>query len=395
MAHEADNEIDIANKFIDLEWQQRHRIAAGMQHGASNGDNPSPWSRVDPMQDADVLRRNRYLNVEPFASNRVRLRVPDGVSDYINASPIVLKQSVSGTEKRYIATQGPKGETAAHLWRMALTETGTASDPAVVVMLTQTHESGKEKCAAYYPLDMQHGVIPLNEQDEFGDGFRATLTLKSMKDDSETRSTIREIELDASAPAGIAIGTDEAKSGPEATVDDPATPGPSGPTIKKPIHHLLFTGWPDFSIPEGADRAALVKLISLSSRLNNNSPSIPRIVHCSAGVGRSGTFIALDYLLQEIAEGAWDDWAALEASTPQHDNGAGAEAATSSEEGNARDSMILTDAGRARDPVLEVVDSLRKQRMMMVQGEGQFAFLYDVCRDVWLERTQGPKSDSQ
>jgi len=45
------------------------------------------------------------MNVDPFASNRVKLRVPEGQSDYINASPIILRSSKSGREKRYIATQ--------------------------------------------------------------------------------------------------------------------------------------------------------------------------------------------------------------------------------------------------------------------------------------------------
>jgi protein tyrosine phosphatase len=49
--------------------------------------------------------RNRYANVDPYLNNRVKLQVPEGHNDYINASPIVLKSTVSGTETKFIATQ--------------------------------------------------------------------------------------------------------------------------------------------------------------------------------------------------------------------------------------------------------------------------------------------------
>jgi protein-tyrosine phosphatase len=87
--------------------------------------------------------------------------------------------------------------------------------------------------------------------------------------------------------------------------------------------------------------------------LENVDSARPRIVHCSAGVGRSGTFIALDYLLHLLHTGELDH---------------------------------LPDD---KDPIVELVDSLRQQRMMMVQGEGQFMFLYHVLREHWLARANG------
>ena len=53
----------------------------------------------------EVARRNRYLNVDPYSTNRVRLKVPDGQNDYINASPITLKSARTGKRRDYIATQ--------------------------------------------------------------------------------------------------------------------------------------------------------------------------------------------------------------------------------------------------------------------------------------------------
>jgi protein-tyrosine phosphatase len=124
-------------------------------------------------------------------------------------------------------------------------------------------------------------------------------------------------------------------------------------------------------IPEGEDRAALVRLIRLSNNLTWGfgfeedalddiarieeqmppyNPRSTRVVHCGAGVGRTGTFIALDYLLFLLQDGQLDDI--------PHD----------------------------RDPVAETVDRLRKQRMMMVEGESQFSFIYDVLKEEWDRR---------
>jgi protein-tyrosine phosphatase len=194
------------------------------------------------------------------------------------------------------------------------------TSPSVIVMLTQIHESGREKCHPYFPLNPDDPILPLDKQDEFEDGFLGSVTLVSLSEDESARATIRELELRTA----------------------------SGETKK--VWHLLFGGWPDFLVPEGDDRVALLKLLALSNEKNANDPSNPRIVHCSAGVGRSGSFIALDWLLQELEEGSLDDLPA------------------------------------DRDPIAEVVDQLRQQRMMMVQGEAQFGFLYEVLREKWRDR---------
>jgi protein-tyrosine phosphatase len=196
--------------------------------------------------------------------------------------------------------------------------------PVVIIMLTQTHESGKEKCFQYYPHSLEEPTMNINEQDEFGDGFVGSLTLVNLTEDEQTKSQIRELEL---------------------KVENDPKP--------RKIWHFLFAGWPDFLVPEDEDRDALVELVRLSVAKNEDD-DVPRVVHCSAGVGRSGTFIALDWLLSEIDEGAFDT-----------------------------DEMLEDEA---RDPIADVVDQLRQQRMMMVQGEPQFQFLYDVVKELWVKR---------
>ncbi|KAF2704194.1 hypothetical protein K504DRAFT_507208 [Pleomassaria siparia CBS 279.74] len=302
-----------SGRFQDFETEARKRTGLVTDDAAS--DQPSPWARCSP---EEVLNRNRYGNVEPYSANRVKLHVPEGYSDYINASPIVLTSTASKKVTKFIATQGPKDDSYSHIWRMIWHEN---TSPAVVVMLTQTHEGGREKCFAYYPHSESEEDFYINQHDEFQDGLIHQLKLTSCEDNEETRAQIRELEL--------------------ITEDGIET---------KKVWHLLFGGWPDFAVPEGADRDALLNLIHLSREKNADNSTNPRIVHCSAGVGRSGTFISLDWLLQELEEGSLDN------------------------------------VGNDEDPVAAVVDMIRRQRMMMVQGETQLAFIYDVMRDRWRER---------
>ncbi|KAF1977050.1 tyrosine-protein phosphatase 2 [Bimuria novae-zelandiae CBS 107.79] len=304
---------DIHQKFADLEWEQRQRTLHTLQNGDS--EHPSHFVRCTG---EEIKDRNRYMNVDPYQGNRVRLKVPEGWNDYINASPVELKSSGSDKVLKYIATQGPKYETYPHFWRMIWHET---TSPAVIVMLTQTYEAAREKCFPYYPQQLDAPSIRVNAQNEYEDGFIHDLKLASLENRDDVRAQVRELDM---------------------TTED-------GSESRK-IWHLLFAGWPDFLVPEGADRAALLRLITMSREKNADNATNPRIVHCSAGVGRSGTFIALDWLLQELDDGSLDE---------VQDN---------------------------EDPVFGVVSRLREQRMMMVQSEPQLAFIYDVVRERWRAR---------
>lgn len=230
---------------------------------------------------------------------------------------------------------------------MLFDETGSPETPATVIMLTQTHEAGKEKCFQYYPLDMRDSVMEIPDVFYHGDGWRARVELLSCDFIEALKSERRVMKL---------------------TICSKRLEGKERSKI---IHHYLYSAWPDFGVPEKSDRAALVELVRATRRTPNQNPlelggstwhtstassekmegEVPRIVHCSAGVGRSGTFIALDYLLSELEEGAFDvtgskDW----------------------------------------DPIADAVESMRQQRMMMVQGETQFLLLYEIMRQLWLAR---------
>lgn len=300
-------------KWNDLEWAQMSRYRESM--AGADTEPPAQWARCNG--DA-YAPRNRYMNVDPYQANRVRLEVPEEAFDYINASPIQLKSTKSGTVLKYIATQGPKADSWSHFWRMIWQQN---ESPAVIVMVTKTHEQGREKCYPYYPQSPEDPDLRINEHDEFGDGLVHDLHLEDVSHDEEANTEVRELNM---------------------TTDDGAS--------SRKIWHLLFEGWPDFSVPEGADKAALVRMVELSRQKNSNNSTNPRIVHCSAGIGRSGTFIALDWLIQELEEGSLDH--------PADDD----------------------------DPIVNVIEMLRDQRPMMVQSKQQFVFIYDTLRERWRER---------
>ena len=88
--------IAIRAKFNDLAWKEKLRILQG------RSDPSSQWTQdTGPM----VMKRNRYGNVQPWEKSRIHLKVAEGRSDYINASPISLRDPRTGVETKFIATQ--------------------------------------------------------------------------------------------------------------------------------------------------------------------------------------------------------------------------------------------------------------------------------------------------
>ena len=97
-----DVRLELNRKFEDLEWIQRARLA----EGTLTNDPTHRWALES---DPEVKARNRYTNVQAWANSRIHLRVPECECDFINASPIVSKDSLTQEERRYIATQVSSG----------------------------------------------------------------------------------------------------------------------------------------------------------------------------------------------------------------------------------------------------------------------------------------------
>ena len=196
-----------------------------------------------------------------------------------------------------------------------------AESPAVVVMLTQLTESMREKCYQYFPEDVDSKSIALNFIHEDNEKYEGSVKVDRVITDGPCKTTVREMTLTCNGS-------------------------------EKKIWHLFFQAWPDFGVPQDADRNALFNLIKLSREKNLGWVN-PRVIHCSAGVGRSGTFIALEHLLDELDHGHFDDLA-----TSDH------------------------------DPIYDTVNKLREQRMTMVQSDIQYAFLYESLANAFRQRSR-------
>ena len=238
----------------DTELDNRYNILRAEEHARFEGKCGPEWS-TDVARRPENAERNRYPSVVPWDHSRVKLPVKDGENDYINASWIELGS------RTYIASQGPLQSTVPDFWQMVYAYGG---EPAVVIMLTPLHEHAVEKCAKYWPDSKSVPVeIPAGGRFKFG----LTTHLESVhKSDKYHISTFKLQPTDTSMPA-------------------------------RTVQHVYYHSWLDYSKPDmDADLREIVHIVN--NRLRNRAS--PLIVHCSAGIGRTGTFIAMDALLSRI-----------------------------------------------------------------------------------------------
>uniref|UniRef100_A0A672KZS4 protein-tyrosine-phosphatase n=1 Tax=Sinocyclocheilus grahami TaxID=75366 RepID=A0A672KZS4_SINGR len=249
-------------------------------------------------QDAALLPenrgKNRYNNILPYDSTRVKLSYvdDDSCSDYINASYV----PGNNFRREYIATQGPLPGTKDDFWKMVWEQ-----NVHNIVMVTQCVEKGRVKCDHYWPFDQE----PLY----YGD-----LVVQMQSESVLPEWTIREFK----------ICNEEQLS------------------YSRVVRQFHYTVWPDHGVPEITQ--SLIQFVRTVRDYINRTPfSGATVVHCSAGVGRTGTFIALDRVLQQL---------------------------------DTRDTVDIYSA----------VFDLRLHRTHMVQTECQYSYLYQCVRDVLRAR---------
>ncbi|XP_071163472.1 receptor-type tyrosine-protein phosphatase alpha-like isoform X2 [Mytilus edulis] len=238
------------------------------------------------------ISKNKYKNVFPYDETRVILDLQPGkaASDYINASFI----NGYGQVKKYIAAQGPLEPTINDFWRMIW-----QYDCGKIVMLTNVFELGKQKCKQYWP-------DPETKTKKYG-----SIEIVLIDEDVYSDFTIRTLKI---------VKENHSK------------------TVKQ----FHFTAWPDKDVPKYASSIVHFRHKVFSSKV---SPKGPIIIHCSAGIGRTGTFIALDYIVNEANEVKYID-------------------------------------------VFKCVETLRRQRVNMVQTARQYVFLHEAI----LEAVMCPNS---
>ncbi|XP_013396442.1 tyrosine-protein phosphatase non-receptor type 13 [Lingula anatina] len=225
--------------------------------------------------------KNRYRNVLPYDSNRVILT---GSDDYINASHIKL--TVGKEEHQYIACQGPLPQTTGDFWRMVW-----EYKVQMIAMVTMDMEAGKVKCHCYWPESME---TPMQVYGRY--------QLSLLRETILQHVHIRYLKLE---------DTKTSKS--------------------QEVIHLNFTSWPDNGVPQTA--TPLLQYIQLLHALHESGPVV---VHCSAGIGRTGTLITIATALTSIEKNLKFD-------------------------------------------ICEIVSELRKQRPGMIQTKDQYLFCYTAC----------------
>ncbi|XP_042614844.1 receptor-type tyrosine-protein phosphatase T-like isoform X5 [Cyprinus carpio] len=244
----------------------------------------APWETAKKDENRN---KNRYGNIIAYDHTRVRLQLLEGDphSDYINANYI----DGYHRPRHYIATQGPMQETVRDFWRMIWQE-----NSASIVMVTNLVEVGRVKCVRYWP----------DETELYGD-IKVTL-----------------IETEPLAEYVIRTFTVQKRGHHEI----------------REIRQFHFTSWPDHGVPCYA--TGLLGFIRQVKFLNPPDAG-PIVVHCSAGAGRTGCFIAVDIMLDMAeSEGVVD--------------------------------------------IFNCIRELRSQRVNMVQTEEQYVFVHDAILEACL-----------
>ncbi|KAM6436934.1 receptor-type tyrosine-protein phosphatase O isoform 3-T4 [Liasis olivaceus] len=237
--------------------------------------------------------KNRYTNILPYDFSRVQLvsmNEEEG-SDYINANYIPGYNS----PQEYIATQGPLPETRNDFWKMVLQQKSQ-----IIVMLTQCNEKRRVKCDHYWPFAEE--AVP------YGD-----IIVEMVSEEEQADWVFRNFRISYA---------DEVQD----------------------VMHFNYTSWPDHGVPPTNSAESILHFVQMVRQQATKSKG-PMIVHCSAGVGRTGTFIALDRLLQHIRDHEFVD-------------------------------------------ILGMVSDMRSYRMSMVQTEEQYIFIHQCVQLMWLKKKQ-------
>ncbi|GAA6220706.1 tyrosine-protein phosphatase non-receptor type 3-like [Lates japonicus] len=285
-----------SERVTTLEESMR-QLERGIQSGTlcfhfENLYRRKPGSTLNCARLPENMDKNRYKDVLPYDATRVVLQ---GQEDYINASHITVAPPVSGVSLRYVAAQGPLPQTCTHFW-----QTVWEQQTHTIIMLTTLTERGRTKCHQYWPHPP--------EVKDYGH-----MRVKCHSEECNLAYVTRQFTLR------------HTQQGEE-----------------RAVTHLQYVAWPDHGVPDDPSDF----LLFISSVRERRKGEEPLMVHCSAGIGRTGVLITMETAL------------------------------------------TLVDEGRPVFP-LDIVRTLRDQRAMMVQTTCQFQFVCEAILQVYKEKKGG------
>jgi receptor-type tyrosine-protein phosphatase gamma len=272
---------------LELEFKLLRRLTENQMYTSNFRDyNP------------EIVKLDRYNPVVPFKHSMVRLhQVTESGGDaetYINANYIT--SSRKSESKTFIATQGPLESTRGHFWRMVW-----ENQVSVIIMLCKCKEGGKNQSDQYWNQELEvdnFKIVQTDETDFASNLRRRTFKMKPCEGESQERT----------------------------------------------VTHYQWTAWPDHGTPSEEDVNIMEKLVDIIYETRTSNPLSPVVIHCSAGIGRSGTLVAiynLDIILREC----------------------------------------VSNLDNVKLSVFGVVRRLREQRWGMVNTSDQYSFIYKFVAD--------------
>lgn len=244
------------------------------------------------------IPKNRYRDISPYDATRVIL---EGADDYINANYINMEISSSSIINRYIACQGPLPNTCSDFWQMTWEQSSS-----MVVMLTTQVERGRVKCHQYWP-------------NPGGSAQYGNYQITCLSEEGNSAFLFREMTFTHSETAE-----------------------------SRELTQIQYMAWPDHGVPD--DSRDFLHFVSLV-RNKRAGKDQPLIVHCSAGIGRTGVLITMET------------------------------------------AMCLIECNQPVYP-LDIVRTMRDQRAMMIQTPSQYRFVCEAILKVYEEGLVHPLKSS-
>jgi len=322
----------------------------------------------------DNVVANRYSNIEPYDRTRVvvgdlkgnhcNVGAEGSKGRYFNASWV---RELNGG-KLWIATQAPLPRTA-HVFLSAIVQPistppaslnfphmHSSSRVRTIVQLTQNMERGRQKAHAYFPSTPGQSVLLNPDSTSDAPVLRVTLLeSKRLNEACCVQSKVSIVPITSTNPQDAVVFT-----------------------------HLLYAAWPDHGVPEDEDRASLLAFVRLVDRVNKDTSSLPSspepdpdppiMVNCSAGIGRTGSFIAMSSLLRA-----------------HHLLGGNPLSNTLTPPPQPLSPLPVPPLGPLpkelqEDLIAQEIDSLREQRPGMVQRDEQIHLIYDILNQAFEAR---------